>query len=130
MKEAQLEVESALRVSKEKMTDPLKSKFPKYEVGEKVWVSAKNVKTTRPTKQLDYWRLGPFEITRKISDAAYEVKLPETMRIHNVFDVGLLSRVKRDPERHFEEPPAIITKEGEEEFEVEDILESRKKGKG
>ena len=28
---------------------------------------------------------GPYQIIRKISNIAYELKLPETSRIHNVF---------------------------------------------
>ena len=30
---------------------------------------------------------GPYQVTRKISPAAYEVKLPDKSRIHNVFHV-------------------------------------------
>ncbi|QRW23180.1 Retrotransposable element Tf2 protein [Rhizoctonia solani] len=35
---------------------------------------------------------GPFKVTEKISDRAYRLELPPTMRIHNVFYVGLLSK--------------------------------------
>ena len=34
--------------------------------------------------------MGPFEIKRKISRAAYELKLPERWSIHPVFHVSLL----------------------------------------
>ena len=33
---------------------------------------------------------GPYQIVQKISNVAYELKLPETSRIHNVFHVSNL----------------------------------------
>ena len=37
------------------------------------------------------WRfVGPFEVIRKISNAAYELKLPDAWRIHPVFHISLL----------------------------------------
>ena len=34
--------------------------------------------------------IGPFEIVRKVSDLAFELKLPNNMRCHPVFHVSLL----------------------------------------
>ena len=44
---------------------------PKYNVGDKVWLSSENIRTTRPTKKLDYKWLGPYVIERVISHNAY-----------------------------------------------------------
>lgn len=65
-----------------------------------------------------------------MSDAAYRLKLPDTMKIHNVFYIGLLSKAKKDPTRHFEEPPPVVTQQGEEEYEVESIVDSKHLKKG
>ncbi|KAF8761035.1 reverse transcriptase [Rhizoctonia solani] len=51
------------------------------------------------------------------------------MRIHNVFYVGLLSKVKRDNKRAFENQPPPVTVDGEEEYEVEGIMDMEKRGK-
>ncbi|CCO33216.1 hypothetical protein RSOLAG1IB_11015 [Rhizoctonia solani AG-1 IB] len=52
------------------------------------------------------------------------------MRIHNVFYVGLLSKVKRNELQAWENHPPPITVDGEEEYEVEGIMDSREnKGK-
>ncbi|QRW24877.1 hypothetical protein RhiXN_11789 [Rhizoctonia solani] len=45
------------------------------------------------------------------------------MRIHNVFYVGLLSKVKRDKKRNFENQPPPVTVDGEEEYKVEGITD-------
>ncbi|KAF8753261.1 hypothetical protein RHS01_06869 [Rhizoctonia solani] len=104
------EAESALRMSKEKMTRD-KGTIPKYSVGEMVWLDGKNVELRTNSNKLDPKRLGPFEVLEKISSHAYRLKLPETLKIHNVTT-----------------PPETI--EGEEEYEVEQILDSkRQRGK-
>jgi hypothetical protein len=126
LRKAQAEIESSLQIAKKEMLDPLFPGFPVFTVGDKVWLSGKNVKTTRLSKKLDHQRLGPFMITEKISDAAYRLKLPSTMKIHDVFHVGLLSNTKKDPQQHFEEPPPVVTESGEEEYKVEAIVDSKR----
>jgi hypothetical protein len=54
-----------------------------FDVGTKVLIFAKNIKTRRPSKKLDLKKLGPFPIIEKI-------QLPATMKIHIVFHVTLL----------------------------------------
>jgi hypothetical protein len=63
-----------------------------FEVGNKVWLSAKHIQTARPSKKLDYERLGPFKITKVINRNAYRLELPNSMKIQNVFHVSLLDR--------------------------------------
>ena len=57
----------------------------------------------------------------------YRVKLPRTLRIHNVFYVSLLERYREDtiPGRRLKPPPPIITPDGDIEWEVNQILDSR-----
>ncbi|QRW23084.1 Retrotransposable element Tf2 protein [Rhizoctonia solani] len=103
------EAESALRMTKERMAGS-KGTTPVYAIGEK--------------------RLGPFEITKKISSHAYRLKLPETLKIHDVFYVGLLSKSHESPNQPFPECPPPESIEGEEEYKVEQIIDSkRQRGK-
>ncbi|KAF8750509.1 hypothetical protein RHS01_09319 [Rhizoctonia solani] len=104
------EAEAALRMSKEKMSG-YKGTIPVYSIGEKVWLDGKNV-------------------LEKVSSHAYRLKLPETLKIHDVFYVGLLSKAHESPSQPFPErlPPETI--EGEEEYKVEQIIDSkRQRGK-
>jgi len=66
-------------------------KEPIFKVGDWVMVNAKNIKTKRPTKKLDYKLRGKFRIKRLIGTNAYELELPpSTGKIHSVFHVSLL----------------------------------------
>ncbi|SPC67056.1 uncharacterized protein UHOD_11464 [Ustilago sp. UG-2017b] len=52
---------------------------PQFQPGDRVWLSVENIHSLRPTKKLDYRRLGPFSITTTPpveieSDMEYEVK--------------------------------------------------------
>ncbi|MBW0493207.1 hypothetical protein O181_032922 [Austropuccinia psidii MF-1] len=97
-----------------------------------VWLSSKNIKSTRATKKLSERWLGPFQILMKVSTHAYHLKLPSQWKsIHPVFHIYLLEAVKAStiPNRHQDPPPPIIIEE-EEEWEVSQILDPKlKRGK-
>lgn len=42
-----------------------------FEKGEQVWLSMKNIKTTRPSKKLDYTKTGPYTIEEKLGPLTY-----------------------------------------------------------
>ena len=65
--------------------------FPELQPGDRVWISTKNIRTTRPTPKLSERYIGPFPIDKAISKVAYRVSLPEHLRaLHPVFHVSLL----------------------------------------
>jgi len=66
-------------------------KEPTFKVGDWVIVNAKNIKTRRLTKNVDYKLRGKFRIKRLTEMNAYELKLPpSTGKIHPVFHISLL----------------------------------------
>ncbi|MBW0499552.1 hypothetical protein O181_039267 [Austropuccinia psidii MF-1] len=96
-----------------------------------VWLSSKNIKSTRPTKRLSERWLGRFPILKKVSTHAYHLMLPSQCKsIHPVFHISLLEPVKASkiPNWNQEPHPPIII-EAEEEWEVSQILDSKLKGK-
>jgi hypothetical protein len=56
--------------------------------------------------------------------------LPENLKIHNVFYVGRLSMVKEDDARPILREPGPLEVEGEEEYEVEEIVDSEQHPEG
>ena len=76
-------------------------------------------------------REGLFEIEEVIGPVTYQLKLPETWKIHNVFHATLL-RLYIENEIHgnnYPRPPPELL-EGEEVYEVETILKHRRRGRG
>jgi len=99
---------------------------PNLQSGDMVWLLPENIRTTRPCKKLDYKKIGPFKILAKIGGSAYKLDLPRSMRIHNTFHISLLELYNDDklPSQKTQPPPPIII-EGEPEYELEQIVDSR-----
>ena len=103
---------------------------PKYAVGDRVWLDGRNLKTDQPTSKLAPRRHGPFIIAQVMSPISYRLELPHQWRIHPVFHIDLLTpyrETKTHGENYSRPSPELI--EGEEEFEVEAILDSRRFGR-
>src|ERR1700690_4106547 len=79
-------------------------------IGDKVWMDARNLSTARPSKNLDWKRSGPYEITEVVSPWAYRVKLPCQLRIHDVQPISRLEKSAQDPlpNQKQEPPPPVI----------------------
>jgi hypothetical protein len=98
-----------------------------FNVGDKVLLRHDNIATTVPSRKLTSKFLGPFPIIAKLSDVVYRLKLPRTLRIHDVFHISLLEKYRQDtiPGRRRNPPPPIVTPEGDIEWEVDQVLDSR-----
>ncbi|KAL3685904.1 hypothetical protein R1sor_003926 [Riccia sorocarpa] len=101
-----------------------------FGVGEKVWLSTTNLRLIG-SRKLNPRYIGPFTIQQRIGAVAYKLELPSSMKIHPVFHVSLLRRhvprpVELGAPNAARPPPALI--DGEEEFEVERILQKRTRG--
>lgn len=98
---------------------------PEYQVGDRVWLDLRNLRTDRPSQKLDA-RSAQFTVLAKVRSHAYRLDTPPGP--HNVFHTWLLRPAITNPlpsQRQTDhQPPAIITDEGVEEYEVEKILEA------
>jgi len=131
MKSATEETKSVIRKAQEDMTryyNRKRTPAPVYKPGDRVYLDVSDIKTTRLSPKLSHRRLGPFEIERQVGPLAYRLKLPRGMRqLHLVFNVVKLFAVPENPilGRRPQTPPPPIIVDGEEEWEVEEILDSR-----
>jgi hypothetical protein len=117
-----------------KAQDIMKNKkgtnYKPYQEQDRVWLEAINLKTTHPTAKLAPKQYGPFTIIKKVSDVVFQLELPHQWKIHNIFHASLLTPYI-ETELHgqnFPKPPPEIV-EGDPEFEVEQIVGSRRVGK-
>ncbi|KAJ3525863.1 hypothetical protein NMY22_g10400 [Coprinellus aureogranulatus] len=103
------------------------AKAHSFQVNDYVWLSAKNIAIKVPTRKLGDLYLGPFKITEKVGDLDYRLQLPDTLsRLHPVFHVDKLYPWKgSDVNGILPPPPDPIELDGEEEWEVQEVLDSR-----
>ena len=131
MEDALTEAKAALAKSKDEMSkyyDHRQTPTPVYQPGDKVYLDASDIQTTRPSQKLTHKRLGPFTIVRKVGNSTYQLHLPPSMsRLHPVFNIVKLTLAPEDPIQGQQPQPPPLPKiiDGEEEWVVEEILDSR-----
>jgi transposase InsO family protein len=109
-----------------RFADKHRTEAPKYNPGDKVLISTKNITTPRPkAKWSDKW-IGPYKIIKEAhpNSDAYVLDLPSSVKMHPVFHTSLLLPYKDSsiPERIQPPPPPVII-DGEQEDEIETILD-------
>ena len=130
MEQIWTELKKIMKKSQEIMSENANTrrKEVSYRTGDMVFLSTKNIETTRPSKKLDHKMIGPFKVIRE-TGGSYELELPESMKQkHPVFHPSLLRKAGEDPlpgQEHQPAPPIRVR--NEEEFEVDDILDARKR---
>ena len=53
-------------------------------------LDSQNIRTKRPSKKLDYKKMGWFRIEKVIRNRAFRRELPPQMKVHSVYHIGLL----------------------------------------
>ena len=69
--------------------------------------------------------VGPYKVKGIISNNVVELELPKSIKIHPVVNVSRVQLYKPQVEGQKKIPPKLVIIEGEEEFEVEKILNKR-----
>jgi len=68
---------------------------------------------------------GPYKVKGIVSSNAIELELPKSIRIHPIVNASSIQLYKPQIEGQKKIPPKPVIIEGEEEFEVEKILNKR-----
>ena len=105
---------------------PPRKPDPNFKSEDMVWLLPPNMHTKWPSNKLDWKKIGPFKITAKIGSNPYKLDLPSLMRIHNTFHISLLEPYKENKfPSQIQEPPPPIQIGGEDEYELDEIINSR-----
>jgi len=101
MKDTLSEAQAALAKSKDDMAHYYNQRHtpaPMFAVGDKVFLDASDICTTRPLKKLSHRFLSPFPVVHPVGSHTYCLRLPPSMScIHPVFHVVKLMPVPNDP---------------------------------
>jgi transposase InsO family protein len=108
-----------------------------FQAGDLVSLNVAHLRSSSPKhgswKLHKKW-LGPYKILRMHGPNAAELELPATMKIHPTVNISMLQKFRQSADfgQRTEPPPDPVLVEGQEEFEVEDILDRRVRtyGKG
>jgi hypothetical protein len=105
-----------------------------FTVGDQVMLSTVNFRVMNPDRTVKLMPrfIGPLRVKKVVSDVAYELQLPPSLKVHPVFHVSKLKAYHPDTQFEREQaarpPPEIV--DGEEEYEVERIMDMRERGRG
>src|SRR5215510_13211421 len=114
-KDTQAALEQVKREQKEAY-EKGKKEAHEFEVGDFVWLDAKDVALKMPTQKLLDRQLGPFEVLERIGELDYRLKLPWGCHwIHPVFHVDKLFPYRGNPvnsERPEEPGPIKLEENG------------------
>jgi len=100
-----------------------------YIVGDLVLLSTKDLKwqmVGQCSEKLVKRFVGPYKIKAIISSNVVELNLPATVKIHPVVNVSQIKRYVDQVNGQRKEIPQPMVIEGEEEWEVEKILNKRR----
>ncbi len=109
-----------------KYADRRVGEVPEYRVGDKAFIFTDNLNTTRPSRKLEQKKLGPYEVIAVPTKNAITLKLPKTLSIHPTISTHRTEKANQPtiPGQQVLPPPPVRIR-GEEEYEVEAVLDSR-----
>jgi len=128
MKEIQEEAKATLgkaQANMKKYADRKRSDVEEYKVGDLVMLSTKDLKyqmIRRRTEKLMERFVGPYKVKEIVSLNMVRLQLPSTVKIYLLVNVSRIRRYIGQVEGQKKEQPALVIIEGEEEWEVERIL--------
>jgi len=131
MRKIQEKAKAALGKAQEKMKKFVNRKRrekEEYRVGDLVLLSMKDLKWQMKGRRLEKLTehfVGPYKVKGIVLSNTIEVELPKSIKIHPVVNISRVQLYKPQVEGQKKILPKLVIIEGEEELEVEKILNKR-----
>jgi hypothetical protein len=121
---------TAHKLARSHMAERIELNFVLFKKGQMVWLDLGHLKTDYHKKMAPKQE-GLLKIEEALGPVTYRLKLLESWQIHKVFHATLLCPYQENKvyEENYTQPSPDI-EEGEEVYEVEQILKHRKHGRG
>ena len=132
MRSMHSEAKAALQKVQEDMkwyADRERGEVEEYRVDDLVLLSTKDLKyqmAKRCTEKFTKHFVGPYKVKAIISSNAIELELPSMIKIHPVVNISWVQQYKSQIEGQRKETPQPVIIKGQEEWEVEKIINKRK----
>ena len=111
------------------MVEWIKSNFTPFRKGQMVWLDTKHLKMNYHKKMAPKWE-GPFEIEEVLRPVTYQLKLPESWKIHKVFHSTFLHPYKENKVYGENYPQPVPNIENGEVYKVKQVLKHGRRGQG
>ncbi|KAL1007706.1 hypothetical protein UPYG_G00090500, partial [Umbra pygmaea] len=114
--------------TQQRFADRRRRPAPSYRVGQRVWLSTRDIRQSLPCKKLSQRYIGPFKILKRINPVTYKLLLPRHYRISSSFHVSLLKPVFYSPlHPPVRTPPPPFDVGGEPAYAVNGLVDSRRR---
>jgi hypothetical protein len=133
MKELIIDREQALaahELARTRISNRKQSNFTPFGKNQRVWLDMRNLKMNHHKKIVPKQE-GPFKIDEVLGPVTYQLKLPNSWKIHNMFHATLLRPYIKNKvygNNYLRPLPELL--KGEEVYEVETILKHQQRGRG
>jgi hypothetical protein len=94
-----------------------------FNIGNLVWLQAKDIKIHQKSPKLGLRQLGPFKVIEHIGNLDFKLELPHYLKLHPVFYVNCLA-LYWDNSLDKPLPPDFVMVESKEEYKVDKITDS------